>query len=73
MNNEFQIHSYSKAELACLYFPDADSHTALNRLTRWIHRCSDLERALAGCHQSKYAKYYSSQAVRLIVEFLGEP
>ena len=27
----------------------------------------------AGCHQSRFAKYYSPQAVRLILELLGEP
>ena len=29
--------------------------------------------ALAACYQSKNAKFFSPQAVRHIVEYLGEP
>ena len=45
----------------------------LNRLNGWIRRCEELRKALAGCHQSARAKFFSAQAVRLIVEYLGEP
>ena len=67
------IKSYPKSELALLYFPDSDPHVALNRLNSWIKRCQPLTNALAGCYQSKKAKYFNPKAVRLIVEFLGEP
>ena len=68
------IRSYPKSELALLYFPDASNpHTALNRLNGWIRRCPDLHEALHYCHQSPKAKFFSAQAVRLIVEYLGEP
>ena len=67
------IRSYAKSELAMLYFPDASPHVALNRLNGWIHRCEELRKALAGCHQSTHAKFFSAQSVRLIVEYLGEP
>ena len=67
------IRSYAKSELAMLYFPDASPHVALNRLNGWIRRCEELSDALAGCHQSTHAKFFSAQAVRLIVEYLGEP
>ena len=43
------------------------------RLNSWIKRCPPLVDALAGCYQSRKAKFYSPKAVRLIVEFLGEP
>ena len=57
-----------------LYFPDASCpHVALNRLNGWIHRCKELDAALRSCHQSRCAKFFSAQAVRLIVEYLGEP
>ena len=69
----FIIKSYPKSELAMLYFPDSDPHVALNHLNSWIHRCAPLANALKGCHQSCHAKFYSAQAVRHIVEFLGEP
>ena len=67
------IRSYAKSELAMLYFPDASPHVALNRLNGWTRRCEELRKALAGCHQSTHAKFFSAQAVRLIVEYLGEP
>ena len=35
----FKIKSYSKAELAMLYFPDSDQHVAVNHLMRWIYGC----------------------------------
>ncbi|MCR4915179.1 MAG: DUF4248 domain-containing protein [Prevotella sp.] len=70
---EFFVRSYPKSELAMLYFPDATPHVALNRLNAWIRRCEELSDALAGCHQSTHAKFFSAQAVRFIVKYLGEP
>ena len=71
---EFFVRSYPKSELAMLYFPDATPPTVvLNRLNAWIRRCEELRKALAGCHQSARAKFFSAQSVRLIVEYLGEP
>ena len=67
------IKSYPKSELAQLYFPDSDPHVATNHLMQWIKRCPPLMDALAGCYQSKNAKFFSPQAVRHIVEYLGEP
>ena len=67
------IKSYPKSELALLYFPDSDPHVALNRLNAWIKRCKPLTEALADCYQSRKAKFFSPKAVRLIVEYLGEP
>ena len=68
-----EIKSYPKSELALMYFPDSSPHVALNRLNYWIKRCPPLVDALAGCNQSRFAKYFSAKAVRLIVDFLGEP
>ena len=62
-----KIRSYAKSELAMLYFPDSDPHVATN------HLCPPLMDALASCYQSRHAKFFSPQAVRHIVEFLGEP
>ena len=70
---EFFVRSYPKSELAMLYFPDATPHVALNRLNAWIRRCEELSDALAGYHQSTHAKFFSAQAVRFIVKYLGEP
>ena len=68
-----EIKSYPKSELALMYFPDSSPHVAMNHLNYWIKGCSELVDALAGCHQSRYAKYFSPKAVQLIVDFLGEP
>ena len=68
-----EIKSYPKSELAMMYFPDSSPHVALNRLNYWIKGCRELNEKLAGCHQSRYAKYFSAKAVRLIVDYLGEP
>ncbi|MBR0276765.1 MAG: DUF4248 domain-containing protein [Prevotella sp.] len=70
---EFSIRSYPKSELALLYFPDATPHVALNRLNSWIRRCQPLTEALAANYQARHAKYFTPLAVRLIVEYLGEP
>ena len=67
------IKSYPKSELAQLYFTDSDPHVVTNHLMQWIKRCPPLVDALAGCYQSKNAKFFSPQAVRHIVKFLGEP
>ena len=69
----FTIKSYPKSELALLYFPGSDPHVALNRLNSWIKRCPPLVEALSACYQGRYAKYFTPMAVRLIVEYLGEP
>lgn len=68
-----KIKSYPKSELAQMYFPDSTPHVATNHLTSWIRRCPALREALQYCNQPPRAKYYSAQAVRLIVEYLGEP
>ena len=68
-----KIQSYPKSELAQMYFPDSAPHVALNHLTSWIRRCPGLLQAMHQYHQPLRAKYYSAQAVRLIVEYLGEP
>lgn len=68
-----KIKSYAKSELALLYFPDSDLHVALNRLNAWIRRCPPLIEALAAVYQARHTKFFSPLAVRLIVEYLGEP
>ena len=67
------IKCYPKSEFALLYFPDSDAHVALNRLNSWIRRCPELQKALIACNQTRFAKFFSAQAVRLIIEYLGEP
>jgi hypothetical protein len=68
-----KIKCYPKAELAQMYFPGSAPHSACNNLARWIRRCPELVEALQLCNQHLHSKFYSAQAVRLIVEYLGEP
>jgi hypothetical protein len=72
-DTSFTLKSYPKSVLALLYFPDSTPHVALNHLSQWIKGCPELVEALARCHQSRFAKYYSKEAVRIITHFLGEP
>jgi len=46
---------------------------ASNHLMQWIKRAPPLMAALASCFQSRHPKFFSPQAFRHIVEFLGEP
>ena len=71
---KFEIRSYSKKELALLYFPTAATpHAAVTHLMSWIRRCSPLATKLErqGCH--KTAKWFLAREVRLIIHYLGEP
>ncbi len=70
---DFKPRSYSKQELAMLYFPEAAPHVAVNRLNSWIRRCRDLNVQMSSCPVSKFSKFYTAHQVRLIVEYLGDP
>ena len=68
-----EMKAYLKADLAQMYFPMRDTTLAMRRLRRWIHNNPELETALAQCHVSKNADFYSRKQVSLIVEYFDEP
>lgn len=68
-----QIRTYSKQELAMLYFPKADPRCARKHLWRWICKCPKLLTGLAGTHLSERSKMFTPRQVALIIEYLGEP
>lgn len=71
---DFEIRSFTKKELAYCYFPTADDpHIAVNRLMRWINRCTPLKDALEEQGYRKSSKWFTPKEVKLIVEYLGEP
>lgn len=71
---QFTIKSYSKAELALLYFPDANStHVAVKHLMAWIKRCTPLYQELQQAGLQARAKTLTPRHVKIIVEYLGEP
>lgn len=72
--DNFKIRSYTKKELALLYFPTASTpHAAVNHLIAWTKRCVGLYESLTEIGYQKNAKYFTPREVRLIVEYLGEP
>ena len=72
--SEFPIRTFSKKELAVLYFPDANSpHTAVNHLMSWIRNCEPLWMQLQNSGYRKTSKFFTPKQVGFIFEFLGEP
>ena len=73
-NREFVVRSYSKSELAWLYFPTASStHVATNHLMSWIKRCRPLMDTLMAAHYNRNSKWFSPRQVEAIVQYLGCP
>lgn len=68
-----KIRSYSKQELAMLYFPDSDPRTATNHLMRWINRNPTLQRELKATGYYSHSKYFTTRQVCAILDYLGEP
>ncbi len=68
-----RIRPYTKRELAQLYFPDTEPHTAVNRLMRWINRCQPLREALDETRYQPHNRLFTPRQTGLICRFLGEP
>lgn len=67
---DFKIRTYTKKELALMYFPESYPRTAVNHLMVWIRRCDPLWEKLL---KMKTSKSFSPKQVKAIVEYLGEP
>ena len=70
---KFNIRTYSKKELALLYFPDSNPDAAVKHLMNWVKRCTSLMLELRSRHYVPTSKSFTSHQVAAIVEFLGEP
>lgn len=68
-----EMRTYTKSELARLYFPMLDADLAMRKLRRWIKQNPALDEALSLCHVSKNGDFYSRKQVSLIVEYFDEP
>lgn len=68
-----EMRCYGKVELARRYFPMLGAEQAMRKLRRWIRRNPQLDEALARCHVSKNADFWSRKQVQLIVDYLDEP
>ena len=71
---KFIIRTYTKKELALMYFPEASSaKVAVNHLRAWIYRCKPLYKEMQEAHYVRNSKVFTPRQVRLIIDYLGEP
>ena len=71
--DNFTIRTYSKKELALLYFPDSTPRVAVNHLMALIRRCDMLWDELQETGYKTSSKVFTSRQVRAIYEWLGAP
>ena len=71
--SSMKIRSYSKQELAMLYFPDSDPRIATNHLMRWINRNQSLLRELKATGYYSHSKFFTTRQVCAILDYLGDP
>ncbi len=71
--NDFIVRSYTKKELALMYFPESNPRTAVNHLMTWIRRCAPLWKELQATGYYVNSKAFTPKEVALIVDYLGEP
>lgn len=68
-----KLRPYSKQELARLYFPGIQPHSAVCRLMSWVKADRQLMERLLQVHYSPTTRLLTVRQVELIVRFLGEP
>ena len=73
MEQEIAIRSYTKGELATMYFPIGSTSNALRRLNRYIHNANGLMDELLATGYRTKDRHFTRRQVRLIFEYLGEP
>ncbi len=69
----FISRTYTKKQLALMYFPASNPRTAVKHLMAWIRRCTQLREKLYQMGYYDNAKTFTPREVRAIVEHLGEP
>ena len=65
------LRSYTKQELALLYFPDSDPDVARAHLMRWIVRCTQLYEQLLKSGYTKNSKEFNPLQVSYIFFQIG--
>ncbi len=63
---KMDLRSYTKQELALLYFPDSDPDVARAHLMRWIVRCTQLYEQLLKSGYNKSCKVFNPLQVSYI-------
>ena len=69
----FKIKSYSKKELALMYFPDSVPETAVKHLMALIRRNDMLWDELQKMGYYSLSRTFSPRQVQAIVDWLGAP
>ena len=69
----FKIRSYSKKELALLFFPDSTPETAVKHLMALIRRCDMLWDELQAMGYYSNRKTFTPREVKAIIDWLGAP
>ena len=69
----FKIKSYSKKELALLYFPDSTPRVAVNHLMALIRRNDMLSDELLSTGYKTTNKVFTPRQVQAIVDWIGAP
>lgn len=72
-NQSFVYKSYSKHELAQLYLPYNARSTAVKKFNLWLQQSPDFWNRLQEAGIDRCTRYYTSQQVQMIVNYLGEP
>ena len=67
------VQSYTKSELATMYFPIGSTSNALRRLNRYINNAHGLLPALLATGYRVNDRHFTRRQVQLIFEYLGEP
>lgn len=67
------IRSYTKQELALLYFPNSNPEVASAHLMRWITRNKPLHEQLVKSGYTKHQREFNPLQVSYIFFHLGEP
>lgn len=68
--SEFELRSYSRKELAQLYFPDSSPKSATQNLRRWLNIHTSHQVFLEGISRKRL---FRRAEVEMIVELIGEP
>ncbi|MBN8670028.1 MAG: DUF4248 domain-containing protein [Chitinophagales bacterium] len=66
----FELKSYSRKELAQMYFPDSSADNAAQNFRRWLNLHTNHQQFLKSIHRRRYLL---KSEVSMIVELLGEP
>lgn len=69
----FVVKCYNKQELAQMYFPDLSGRASVNKLRRWMRKCTPLMEEILAVDFHPKTKAFSVREVRLITYYLGKP